>query len=252
MTRIHYRLCDGVSDPEGIAEAFHSETLHRLPYAQWCYRPRAALDYAATDEPPFLRNGYVTFGSFNAAPKLSQTVRRLWAEILHALPDSRLVIVGVPPEAGLKRLLEDFERLGIAGSRITSVGRVSLQEYFRCFNRVDIALDTTPYSGGTTTCDTLWMGVPVLTITGSRSVSRSTASVLTSMGLTGWIAASPQDYVRLAVQRAGDYGILQELRRTLRQSMLSSTLMDEVAFARSIEDAYRSIWRTWCAGEGAR
>jgi protein O-GlcNAc transferase len=252
MTRMHYRLCDAVSDPEGTAEAFHTETLHRLPRAQWCYRPRAALDYTAAAEPPSLASGCVTFGSFNAAPKLSQTVRELWAEILRALPDSRLLIVGAPAEAGLERLLKDFGRLGIASSRITPVGQVSLQEYFRCFNRVDIALDTTPYSGGTTTCDTLWMGVPVVTVPGSRPVSRSTASVLTSMGLTDWIAASPEDYMRLAIQRASDGITLQHLRKTLRQRMLSSPLMDEVAFARSMEDAYRSVWRAWCAGKGTR
>ncbi len=131
--------------------------------------------------------------------------------------------------------------------RITLVPYVSLEEYFRWYNAVEIALDTTPYSGGTTTFDALWMGVPVLTVPGVRPSSRSAASVLTTIGLTDWIASTPEDYVQRAVQFAGERTLIAELRRSLRSRMRASPLMDEARFARNMEDVYRRMWRSWCA-----
>jgi len=126
------------------------------------------------------------------------------------------------------------------------VGRVPLTEYFRLFDAVDIALDTTPYSGGTTTCDTLWAGVPVVTAPGTRPFSRSAASILATAGLSEWIASSPEDYVRLAAEFSRKEAVIAELRRSLRQRMRESPLMDEVQFARDLEGAYRRMWRAWC------
>jgi predicted O-linked N-acetylglucosamine transferase (SPINDLY family) len=119
-------------------------------------------------------------------------------------------------------------------------------DYLRSFNDVDVSLDTTPYSGGTTTCDALWMGVPVITVPGTRSISRSTTSILATLGLSDWIATSPEDYVRLAVRCTEDRESIAELRRTLRGRMRASPLVDELQFARDVEDAYRRMWRTWC------
>jgi predicted O-linked N-acetylglucosamine transferase (SPINDLY family) len=171
----------------------------------------------------------------------------LWAEILKRLPDARLTIVGVPDADVGDSLVRYFENAGIASTRVSVVPRLTLEEYFRCFNGADIALDTFPYSGGTTTCDALWMGVPVLTVPGSRSVSRSTASILSTLGLSEWIASTPEDYVRLAIQLARARAVLTKLRATLRQRMRESPLMDEVRFARDIEDAYRQMWTAWCS-----
>src|SRR6266702_6428143 len=198
MTRIHYRLCDRHTDPPGMTDRFHTEALVRLPDSQWCYRPVVSIDCSET--PPFRRNGFVTFGSFSNALKLSPTVRRLWAEILTRLPDSRFVFAGVPQGPIRDGLIRDFEKAGIAAGRIATLPRVGSADYFRSFNNVDVALDTTPYIGGTTTCDTLWMGVPIITVPGTRSISRSTASILATLGLSDWIAASPEAYVRLAVK----------------------------------------------------
>src|SRR5258708_28841876 len=142
-----------------------------------------------------------------------------------------------------------FERAGIAADRLAIFPRMALPEYHRLFNTVDLALDAIPYSGGTTTCDTLWMGVPVVTLPVTRSVSRSAASILATLGLGDWIAASPEDYVRLAVKQAGVRAVVAELRRTLRERMRRSPLMDELRFARDVEDAYRRMWRTWCGSE---
>jgi len=247
MTRIQYRLCDRHTDPPGMTDRFHTETLVRLPNSQWCYRPIVSID--CSEEPPFRRNGFITFGSFSNVLKLSPTVRRLWAEILTRLPDSRIVFAGIPQGPIRDGLIRDFEKAGIAAGRIATFPRVGSADYFRSFNDIDAALDTTPYSGGTTTCDTLWMGVPIITVPGTRSISRSTASILATLGLSEWIAASPEDYVRLAVKRAEDREAIAELRRTLRARMRASPLMDELQFARDVEDAYRRMWRTWCGSE---
>jgi len=247
LTRIQYRLCDRHTDPPGVTDRFHTETLVRLPHSQWCYRQFVSIDCA--EAPPFTRNGFITFGSFNNALKLTPSTRCLWAEILTRLPDSRLVFAGIPQGPVRDGLIRDFERAGIAVDRLAILPRVALPEYYRLFNTVDLALDTTPYSGGTTTCDTLWMGVPVVTVPGTRSVSRSAASILATVGLSDWIAASPEDYVRLAVKHAGDRAVIAELRQTLRERMRRSPLMDELQFTRDVEDAYRRMWRTWCGSE---
>jgi len=244
MTRIRYRLCDRHSDPPGVSEQFHTESLVRLPHCQWCYRPWTAID--PPDAPPIARNGFVTFGSFNQSAKLSRSVRRLWADILARVPRSRLVAVGVPDGRAREDLLKGFERSGVDSARITVVPYVAPDEYFDWFGRVDIALDTTPYSGGTTTCDTLWMGVPVITVSGSRPVSRSAASILSTVGLERWIAGTPEEYVRLAEELAGNPATIAELRKSLRGRMRQSPLMDEPRFVRDVEQAYRQMWRTWC------
>jgi len=249
MTRIQYRFCDRHTDPPGMTDRFHTETLVRLPNTQWCYRPVVSID--CSEAPPLKRNGFITFGSFSNVLKLSPTSRRLWAEILTRLPDSRIVFAGVPQGPIRDGLIRDFEKAGIAAGRIATLPRMGYADYLRSFNDVDVSLDTTPYSGGTTTCDALWMGVPVITVPGTRSISRSTTSILATLGLSDWIATSPEDYVRLAVRCTEDRESIAELRRTLRGRMRASPLVDELQFARDVEDAYRRMWRTWC-GSGAK
>jgi len=246
MTRIHYRISDRYADPPGLTDQYHTETLVRLPHSQWCYRP--FISAACAETPPFVRNGHVTFGSFNQALKISRAVRRLWAEILQRVPGSRLVILGVAEGRARDELVTDLASAGGERSRITVLPYISLQDYFKWFNSVDIALDTMPYSGGTTTCDALWMGVPVVTAPGSRPSSRSTASILSTAGLPEWIASSPEDYVRLAAEYARDEARLVGLRKSLRETLRRSPLMDEERFVRDLEAAYRQMWRNWCGG----
>ena len=248
LSRIQYRLCDAFTDPED-AQRLHTETLVRLPGSQWCYRPRPALTYALPARPPREKNGYVTFGSFNHVPKLSQSTLGMWAQILAEVPDSRLLLVGVPEDAVRDAIVVRLSA-GVAASRLDLVGRVPLQKYFGMLNEVDLALDTTPYSGGTTTCDSLWMGVPVLTLPGTRPVSRSAAGILSAMGLTGWIASSPRDYVERAVAFANGGSANTSSRELIRETMRRSLLMDEPGFARRVEDAYRRMWRAYCDGRG--
>jgi protein O-GlcNAc transferase len=237
LKRMRYRISDRHADPPGSAERLHTEALVRLPHSQWCYRPFFEVELAA--RPPCARHGHLTFGSFAQAAKLSSGTRRLWARILGALPDARLLVVGVAPGRAQQDLLGDFAAAGIAAGRISLVPFVPVEDYYRCFAEVDIALDPLPYSGATTTCDALWMGVPVLTMAGTRPASRSAASILTTVGLSDWIAASPDEYLQKAVQ-AKD---LTALRSTLRERMRASPLMDEARFTRDLEEAYRRMWQ---------
>jgi len=244
LKRIRYRITDRYADPPDLTDHLHTESLVRLPHSQWCYRPFISVPAAQTS--PVERNGHVTFGSLGQTAKLSPSIRRLWVEVLNMLPESRLVILGVAKGRADNELLRDFAGAGIAAARITIVPWVPEHEYFRWLNSIDIVLDTQPYSGGTTTCDALWMGVPVVTVAGPRSASRSAASVLTTVGLVEWIASTPDDYVRLAVESARDEKKIMQLRASLRQRILESSLMDEPRFVHDLEDAYRHMWQTWC------
>ena len=246
LTRIAYRVTDAVSDPPG-AERVHTETLVRLPHSQWCYRPFVHAPAAAA--PPCLRERRVTFGSFTQIAKLSAATLALWGKILRQLPEARLTVLGVAPGRASDEVLRRLGAVGIAASRVTLVAFAPLREYYDCFARVDIALDSTPYSGGTTTCDALWMGVPVVTLPGSRPPSRSAASILTTVGLTDWIASGPDAYVQRAVDAARNPALLAELRSTLRSRMQASPLMDEARFTKDLEQVYRQMWRAWCAGQ---
>jgi protein O-GlcNAc transferase len=244
LTRIDYRITDNYADPPGIAERFHTERLLRLPHSQWCYR--AVLQAEPAAAPPCAANGFVTFGAFNQSAKISPSARRLWAEVLKRVPGARLLVVGIPPGPATQMVLDDFARHGVAPGRVRVEPRLTLEDYFRTIGSVDIALDPTPYSGGTTTCDTLWMGTPVLALPGTRSVSRSAASLLAVLGLHDWIAATPEDYVARAVALASDPAALAKLRGSLRARMQASPLMDEAGFAREMEALYRRMWRAWC------
>jgi predicted O-linked N-acetylglucosamine transferase (SPINDLY family) len=233
LTRIDYRISDRHADP---ADVRHTEKLARLPHSQWCYRP--FISTTAASSPPCAANGHVTFGSFNQMLKVSPASRLLWRRILDKVPGSRLVILGVPPGRAHDDLRRDLPQA-------TLVPYVSLQDYYAWYDKVDIALDTTPYSGGTTTFDALWMGVPVLTAPGERPGSRSAASVLTSAGLGEWIASDADDYVARAVQFANK-DVLSNLRATLRARLQASPLMDEAGFTKDLENLYRQMWRTYC------
>ena len=243
-TRVQYRLTDSHTDPPEFADRYHTERLLRLPHSQWCYRPFVSVDCAGST--PAKRNGFVTFGSFNEFSKLSPSVRRLWAAILVQLPSARLAIARISEGPARDSLLRDFEAAGVARDRITFLAPVAMDEYYRRFGSVDIALDSAPYSGCTTTCDTLWMSVPLVTLAGPLSPARSSASILTTVGLPEWIATTPDDYVRLAVQLARDEAAMTGSRDSLRARMAASPVMDEAGFARDVERACRQMWRAWC------
>jgi protein O-GlcNAc transferase len=246
LTRMHYRLCDERTDPPGIADALHTEKLVRLPYSQWCYRPFITVE-AATAQAPWENNGFITFGSYNHVLKISPRVCTIWAEILKQVPNSRLLCVGLSSSRKMAELLSELTLTGVNSERIQFIARTSLDQYYDWFSAADIALDTFPYGGGTTTFDALWMGVPVVAAKGSTPTSRSAASILEALGLDDWVAPSIDEYVQVAVERANDKEQLSELRRTLRPRLQASPLMDEERFVRDLEAAYRQMWREWCA-----
>jgi predicted O-linked N-acetylglucosamine transferase (SPINDLY family) len=246
LSRIQYRITDRHCDPAGLTEHLHTERLVRLPNSQWCYRPFVSVAHAPA--PPLLRNGHVTFGSFNQIAKISPTTRALWAQILKEVPGSRLLVAGVADARTAEGLLGELATSGIARERITVAPFAPVEDYLRLYDSVDITLDPTPYSGGTTTCDALWMGVPVVTLPGVRPASRSAGSILTTVGLREWIAQTPEDYLRVAVGLSRDPATLISLRALLRERMRRSPLMDEARFVLDLQQAYRGMWHAWCEG----
>jgi len=239
LTRMDYRLCDARTDPIAIAQPQHTERLVHLPVSQWCYRPM--LDEAIAATAPFERNGHVTFGSFNAALKLTDAVLGRWGEALARLPGSRLVAGNVNSERKRAAIRAELARHGVAADRVEFLPRVPLNKYLDLYNAVDISLDTFPYGGGTTTLDSLWMGVPVATAVGGTSVSRSAASVLAELGMDDWVAPSLDAYVDVIVARASDRDGLRRLRRELRPRLQASPLTDMPRFVRDLEAAYRRM-----------
>ena len=240
LSRMDYRLCDARTDPLETSQALHTETLIHLPNSQWCYRPFIEKEVAVAS--PVEKNGYVTFGSFNSALKITSVMCRRWGELLSRVPNSRLLMVDINSEQKRESIRFDLFEMGISDDRIEFLPRVDLPVYYDLFSFIDISLDTFPYGGGTTTFDSLWMGVPVVTATGWTPASRSAASILSALGLDAWVAPSIDRYVEVAAGLAEDHQTIIELRRTLRQKLKASPLTDEATFVRDLEAAYRQMW----------
>jgi protein O-GlcNAc transferase len=244
LTRIDYRLTDARCDPLERSQPLHTERLVLLPDSQWCYRPWSE----STVQPvsPFERNGHVTFGSFNSAPKISEAMLARWAALLTRVPGSRLRIADVPSERKRAAVTGVLTAAGVDPGRFEFLPRVGTSEYYDLVGSADIALDAYPYGGGTTTFDALWMGVPVVTAVGDLPVSRSAASVLSALGMDEWIAPSIDDFVDVAAARAADRDGLLHQRRTLRARLEASPLTDHARFARNLESELRQMWRAYC------
>lgn len=247
LPAMDYRLTDLWADPPGLTERWHTEQLVRLPYGFLCYGP--AQNTPAIADPPCAKSGYITFGSFNNRPKITPDVVALWAKIMQKLPESRLLLKAkaLKDEKTRCDLEELFAQNGIPSARLDlSEATLSPLEHLRLYGRVDVALDTFPYNGTTTTCEALWMGVPVIVLTGDRHVSRVGVSLLSNLGLTELIAESAEEYLDKAVQLARDPQYLTYLRHNLRTIMRDSILTRAPLFTRSLETAYRSMWQQWC------
>lgn len=247
LTRIGWRITDARADPPGASEALHTERLARLPHALWCYRPPIEVPRPPPHGEGALAASAFTFVSPHQLGKVSPRARRLWAEILRGQPRSRLLVLGAPEGRAREDLVRDFGAAGIDAARLELRARTGLGAYYRALGECDIALDTMPYGGGTTTFDALWMGVPVLTLAGERPAGRSASSILGALGLADWVAASEAQYVRLGVSHAADRAGLARLRATLRERLRASALMDEAGFARDMESLLRTLWREECA-----
>ena len=248
---VDYRITDWIADPAG-AEAFATERLVRLPDGFLCFRAPEVLPDIGL--PPGPGNGYVTFGSFNREFKASDLVLDLWCRILHAVPGSRMMmkcLAGDDP--GCREYqLGRFEQRGIDRSRVDLVGFIgNAGDHLAMYRRIDIALDTFPYHGTTTTLDSLLMGVPLITLAGYNHASRVGESLLTQVGLPELIARSEDDYVAKAVALAANPERIAALHGTLRETLLASTLCDGPGFTRKFEFALRGMWLNWCRSRGA-
>ncbi len=247
MTAMDYRITDRFTEPVGMTERLNVETLWRLPEMFCCYQPFANSP-AAIDHPPFEDNGHITFGCFNNFAKVTDPVLESWGRIMAQIPDSRLLleIAGIDITSFRTAVEERMQRLGLPLDRVTLQLRSRANQYV-LYNKIDIALDPFPCSGGTTSMDTLWMGVPFVTLAGRHFVSRMGVSFLNNIGLPELIARDRDHYVDLAVALARDKARLKALRHNLRERMAASPLMNSESFTRAMEDAYRGMWREWCA-----
>ena len=266
LSAMDYRLTDTHMDPPGQTEHLNTEKLVRIEPSCWCYSPEPGAPNVS--EPPFLKNGYVTFGSLNKIVKVSEPCARMWAKVLDAVPKSRLLLSVTGDAAPVVR--ERLVSMGLPVDRLDIPDKAGgSKQYLERFGRIDIALDTFPFNGITTTCDGLWMGVPCVSVagtTGSRqaggtgsgsagaspslsgtSVSRAGMSILHAANLPDLCADTPDQFVTIATELAGDRDRLRDLRRSMRDRLLASPLMDHPGFARKLGAEYRRMWRTWCS-----
>ena len=245
MLAMDYRLTDDYADPQGLTDAFHTEKLVRLPRTFFCYLPSS--DAPAVTPLPARSNGFVTFASINNFNKITPEVLTTWAEILASVPQSRLLVRADMTDWLRQHLVQTFAGHGIGAERLELVNRVRHREYLELIGRIDIALDPFPFNGHTTTCDCLWQGVPVVTLSGDRYASRFGGSGLATLGLDDLIATTREQYVEIARGLAADLDRLARLRGGLRQRMADSPLLDFQTFTRNLEAAYRRMWADWCA-----
>ncbi len=240
LATMDYRITDGVTDPPVPADEWHCERLLRMPDTQWCFRPFGTLD--APGPLPARDAGFVTFGSFNNLTKASDTLLGCWIQILVKLPTSRLRLTRVRSAQRASEILGLFGDHGVSPERIECVSWANDPPYGQQFAGVDIALDNYPYNGVTTTCESLYVGVPVISLHGRSGVSRSGLSILGTLGLGELAASSPEQYVEIAVALGGDLSRLEQLRASLRTRFEQSSLRDEKRFAANFEKLLRTAW----------
>ncbi|TWJ18870.1 O-linked N-acetylglucosamine transferase, SPINDLY family protein [Geobacter argillaceus] len=250
LATIDYRITDAIADPPGMTEHLHTEQLLRLPGCFLCYNPGA--EFPAVAPPSCEANDVITFGSMSNFSKITPQLLDIWADLLLRVHGSRLVLRyrGQERERIARDMGGHLERKGVAADRLELLGHASsVVEQLGGYQRMDIALDTFPYNGTTTTCEALWMGVPVVTLAGRTHVSRVGASLLTTVGLPQFIAETPEEYIEKSVALAMNRPLQAALRNRLRGMVSASPLCDHRRFARQVEDAYRTVWARWCAGQ---
>ncbi len=235
LSAMDYRLTDGWIDPPGESDAFYSERSVRLPGTWCCYHPVGDVPPAAKRNP-----GPVTFGCLNNPCKLNRPTLSLFANVLSSVAGSRLLLLSESERQRLQ-IIDGFAESGIDPGRIEFMTHRRRGEYLRIYDRIDICLDPLVYNGITTTCDAIWMGVPVITRVGSTAPGRAGLSILSNVDLPELIGGDDAQFVSIAAKLAGDFGRRSLLRASLRDRMIQSPLMDAPRFARSVEAAYRGF-----------
>jgi len=243
LKAIDYRLTDPHLDPPDLHAEYYSEESIRLSDSFWCYDP---LDSdQAVNALPAIENGYVTFGCLNNFCKVNPPILKMWASVLNAVDRSRLIVLS-GEGTHRREMLQKLADNGIDAARVTFVSNQPRQQYLKTYHQIDIGLDTLPYNGHSTSLDSYWMGIPVVTLVGNTVVGRAGMSQLMNLGMPELVADTPERFVMIAKGLAQDLPRLSDIRATLRQRMQSSPLMDAPGFARSIEAAYRDVWQRWC------
>jgi predicted O-linked N-acetylglucosamine transferase (SPINDLY family) len=248
LPAIGYRLVDEMTDPTGEADNLATEKLLRFSHCAWAYEP--PKEAPAPSMPG--ASAPITFGSFNNFLKVGVETLSAWAQLLERVPGSRLLIKSPylqDPEV-LASVSEKLSAAGIATDRVELLGFfASPAEHLATYSRVDVALDTFPYNGTTTTCEALWMGVPVVSLIGDRHASRVGLSLLTTVGHADWATETSEAYIEKAFELAHDRPLRQSLRNTLREDLTKSTLCDHAAQTTRFEAALRMAWGEWCASQ---
>jgi len=247
LPAMDYRFTDAIADPPGDADRFATETLVRFSPTAWSYLPPVAAPDPGP--PPSGAGAPFTFGCFNNPAKITAATLRTWAEILAAVPRARLLLKGrgLSGTDGRDRMLRQLAQAGIPAARVELAERsADTSGHLARYREVDVALDTFPYNGTTTTCEALWMGVPVVTRCGDRHAARVGASLLAAAGHPEWTASSADDYRRIAVALAEDPARLTALHAGLRDALRGSVLLDHAGQAARFGAALRDCWRAWC------
>ncbi len=246
LSAIDYRITDSFADPEGTTEQWHTERLVRLASCAWCYQ--APADAPAIVANPSAQTGYVTFGCFNQLAKLNPGLFELWIRLLKRVPGSHLTLKArtLHDPAVKQEIIEFFSKRGIDETRLDMIGYApSVAGHLGAYRQVDIALDSFPYHGTTTTCEALWMGAPVVTLAGGTHVSRVGVSLLNAMELPELVASSEDEYLAIAAHLAEDEPRRVSLREGMRARMQASPLMNPGAFAASMDEAFLRMWREY-------
>ncbi|MEC5217578.1 protein O-GlcNAc transferase [Actimicrobium sp. GrIS 1.19] len=248
LAAMDYRISDALLDPVGVTDQFYTEKILRLESAV-IYQPAAGCP--EVNPLPCLHGAPFTFACLNNLIKITPYAIAVWSQILKRLPASRLMLGNLQEPEARARLLANFAAEGIGLERLVLLPKMALLDYLATYHRIDLTLDTFPYTGGTTTNDSLWMGVPILTLAGQTSVSRGTAAALQVAGLPQFVTTSPEQYIDTAVALATDPAGLDAVRQTIRARLSANTLKDPVALTRNLEALLRGIWRDWCQAQGA-
>ncbi|MBC8108352.1 MAG: tetratricopeptide repeat protein [Anaerolineae bacterium] len=245
---VQYRITDAIADPLGMTESHHTEALVRLPDCFLCYRPDDDAP-PTLDATPAQKRGHVTFGSFNNFAKITDEMLNYWATIVHAVPKSRMLLKARALDSSdvRQRVIDIFTKHDVDSDRVQMAGWTSYDQRHAIVASADIALDSFPYHGTTTTCETLWLGVPWITLAGRTHVSRVSASILSVIGCPELVANSADEYSAKAIELANDLPRMNDYRTMLRAKMQASPLLDRKNFVAKLEHAYRDAWRKWCS-----
>lgn len=251
LSAIDYRITDEWMDPPGLTEKLHAEKLLRI-VSGWCYRPSDEAVELPVMPAPALKNGYLSFASFNAFGKINRQVWTLWGRLLQSIPTAQLYVAtgGKDDDEKLnEKVRSTCADCGVPLGQLKLVGRKPLKAYFEFHQDIDIVLDSFPYTGATVTAHALWMGVPVITLSGPSPIHRSATSMLTSVGLSDFAAKTQDEYIGIARKWAADIQGLAAVRQQLRANMQASALMDGARVTLDLENKLRAVWTDWCKSQ---